>query len=135
MDNAIETAQKLADRPDLLPWVAFIVVCATVYANRQVLKDYIISRTESNRESKMQSAILVEVLRNNTAALDNNTAALESVKADRGETRRMLEHHEELSAGRDERTLAIVQRVEARVTDNGEKLSLVEDRTENIRQS
>lgn len=133
MDNAIEAAQQLADRPDLLPWVVFVVVCAVVYANRRVLKDYIVSRIESNRESKVQSAVLVEVLRNNTTALDNNTAALESVKADRGETRQMIEHHEGLSAGRDERTLAIVQRVEARVADNGEKLRLLEDRTENIR--
>lgn len=135
MDQAMNLARELENAPDLLPYLVFACVCCVCFSERKLIKDYFLSKIEANREVKTHSAILVEVLRNNTAALDNNTAALESVKADRGETRRMLEHHEELSAGRDERTLAIAQRVEARVTDNSEKLSLVEDRTENIRQS
>lgn len=135
MDEAINLARELRSVPDLLPYIVFACICWVCFNERTLIKDYFHSKIDANRESKTQSAILVEVLRNNTAALDNNTAALESVKADRGETRRMLEHHEELSAGRDERTLAIVQRVEARVTNNSEKLSLVEDRTENIRRS
>ena len=129
MDEIISAATEMAHRPDLLPWVVFVAVVAVAYRERGLIRDYFVSRTDAQREAKTQSAILVEVLRNNTAALDNNTAALESVKADRGETRRMLEHHEELSAARDAQTYEVVTRVEQRLHKNGELLGLIEDRT------
>lgn len=130
MGDAMGMAQQLRDAPDLLPWVVFVAVAMVLYKERATVREYFTTKIEANREAKTQSAILVEVLRNNTAALDNNTAALESVKADRGDTRRLLEHHEDMSAEREARMLAIVQRVEARVNENSGKLGLIEDRTE-----
>lgn len=130
MSEAIDIAKVLHGTPDLFPWVCLVIVLIIIFANRSKIGKYIDSRIEANESKKHSDAIMEELVRNNTAALNNNTAALESVKQDRGETRRLLSYHEEMSAERDHHIQEVVNRIDKTVTNNSMQIGLIEDRTE-----
>ena len=136
MDETLEIAKLLHDTPDLFPWVCFATIIVLVIAQHKRIFAYFDARIESYNAKKESDAVIAELIRNNTAALNNNTAALESVKADRGETRRMLTYHENASkerikAVRDdlEHIQTVVNRVDETVSSNSENIRIIEDRT------
>ena len=133
MQEAIDLAHELANAPSLLPYLVFAIVCCVCFAERKTIKDYFVSKIEANREIHTQNIIQNELLRTLKVALDNNTAAFSVNESDRGETRKMLAHHDEMSAERDARILAIVKRIDDNVSTNVERLGIIEDRTENSR--
>ena len=119
----------LHDTPDLFPWVVLAIVLFLLVKERSTIRRYFAARIEAYEGRKQADAVLAELIRNNTAALDNNTAALESVKADRGETRRLLSYHEQASAERIQHVQEVVNRIDATVTDNSRQINIIEDRT------
>lgn len=101
-----------------------------------MFRRYFNSRMDYYSSRKQSDAVMAELIRNNTAALDNNTAVLESYKNDRGETRRMVDYHEKASKERidsihDEigHMLTVVNRIDATVSENNKQITLIEDRT------
>ena len=108
-----------------------------IIGQRKLIVEYMQSRiTEHNakalwyKNQTKSSEVTAEVIRNNTAALNNNTEALRTSNEDRGETRRMLDKHEELSKERDRHIQEVVNRIDDTVSKNSFKLGLIEDRTE-----
>lgn len=130
MDETIEIARVLHDTPDLFPWVCLVLVCFVLWYNRQSISRYINARADYYISRKSSDAVQAEVIRNNTAALNNNTAALENNRVDRGETREMLRHHEQVSAERIQYVQEVVNRIDATVTSNSKQIGLIEDRTD-----
>lgn len=130
MDEAIELGRLLHDTPDLFPWVCLAIICILVVAQHKRILAYFDARIEAYGAKKEHDAVLAELIRNNTAALNNNTAALESVKADRGETRRMLQYHENCSKERMEHIQTVVNRIDETVSQNERDISVIKDRTE-----
>lgn len=100
MDEAVEFAKLLHDTPDLFPWVCLSIIIVLCTAQHKRIFAYFDARIEAYSAKKQSDAVLAELIRNNTAALNNNTAALESVKQDRGESRRMIQYHENVSKER-----------------------------------
>ena len=129
MQDAVELAKQLQGTPDLLPWVVFIVICTVLYANRSMVMEYFKARIGYWRSMKDVNAILPEVIRNNTAAMNMCTEAFKDWKGDRGENRRMLEFHEQASAERMQHIQEVVNRIDEIVTSNSKNLGLIEDRT------
>lgn len=136
MDQVFTMANELKQSPDLLPWVVFISICFLIWKERNMFRRYFNSRMDYYSSRKQSDAVMAELIRNNTAALDNNTAVLESYKNDRGETRRMVDYHEKASKERidsihDEigHMLTIVNRIDATVSENNKQITLIEDRT------
>lgn len=130
MEDAIEIGKLLHDTPDLFPWVCLAIILAIAYNQRKRIGAYFDARVESYKAKQQADAVMAELVRNNTAALNNNTAALESVKQDRGETRRMLDYHENASKERIEHLQTVMNRVDTTLTANNKMLNLLEDRTE-----
>lgn len=144
MEEPIKWAQILHDTPDLFPWVCLVIICLVVLSQHKRILGYFDARIGAYNAKKQSDAVLAELIRNNTAALNNNTAALESVKTDRGETRRLLSFHEQASVERIEalrgdisnvrsdisHVQTVVNRVDETLTDNNKILGLIEDRTE-----
>ncbi len=130
MEEIMTIAQTLQSTPDLFQWVVLALIVFVIFTNRNRIESLIDAAIDERKERKRSNIILSELIRNNTSALDNNTAALNMVKNDRGETRRMLEHHEELSKARDEETLASVGAIRSIVNENKAKISVVEDRVD-----
>ena len=136
MDEAIEIGKLLHDTPDLFPWVCLsiiLIVCATQH--KRILA-YFDARIEAWTSKKESDAVMAELIRNNTAALNNNTAALNAVKNDRGTTRNMLDYHERVSKERNDAVLneiahvqTVVNRIDETVSSNSESIRIVEDRT------
>lgn len=121
MEETIKWAQMLRDSPDLFPWVCLALFMVIIFSQRNRIFAYFDARIESHKERERFDNIMTELIRNNTAALENNTAALESVKQDRGESRRMIQHHEDISRERIETVrddLAHIQTVVNRIDDN-----------------
>lgn len=129
MEEAIELGKLLHDTPDLFPWVCLAIICIVVVAQHKRILAYFDARIDAYSAKKQSDAVMAELIRNNTAALNNNTAALDAVRADRGETRRLLAHHEELSAERDKHIQTVVNRIDETVTNNSKLIELLEDRT------
>lgn len=136
-EDMIDWAEALRTHPDLLPWIIFITICAVVIAQHKRILAYFDSRIEAHKARERSDAILAELIRNNTAALDNNTAALKSVEADRGETRRMLAFHESASKERIdavkkelEHMQTVINRVDDKVAKNNQMMAILEDRTD-----
>lgn len=100
MDQTLEWARLLHDTPDLFPWVCLALVIFVVTAQHKRIFAYFDARIDAYKAKQQSDAVLAELIRNNTAALNNNTAALESVKQDRGESRRMIQYHENVSKER-----------------------------------
>lgn len=129
MQDAVELAKQLKGTPDLLPWVVFIVICTVLYANRGMVMEYFKARIGYWRSMKDVNAILPEVIRNNTAAMNMCTEAFKDWKGDRGENRRMLEFHERASCERMQHIQEVVDRIDVTVTSNSKQIGLIEDRT------
>lgn len=130
MSEYMDIAQRLHDTPDLLPWVIFIFVAGIVIAERKMIKEYFAARIEYWRSKKSTDSLIPEVIRNNTAALEHNTAAVERWGNDRGENRRMLEHHERMCVERERHLQEVLNRVDKTVTSNARQLDILEDRTD-----
>lgn len=137
MEEPLKWAQMLHESPDLFPWVCLVIICMVVLAQHKRILAYFDARIDAYTAKKQSDAVLAELIRNNTAALNNNTAALESVKSDRGETRRMLDFHEKASAERIEslrNDIAHIQIVlnhaDETLQSNNKMIGLIEDRTE-----
>lgn len=138
MNDAIELGKMLHDTPDLFPWVVLAIVLIVIIAQHKRILAYFDARIEAYREKQQSDAVLAELIRNNTAALNNNTAALEAVKNDRGLTRELLKHHEEASKERIDsihdslvHIQTVLNRVDGTVSNNSESIRIVEDRTRN----
>lgn len=136
MNDAIELGKMLHDTPDLFPWVVLAIVCVVVVAQHKRILAYFDAKIEAYKEKQKSDAVLAELIRNNTAALNNNTAALEMVKNDRGITRNMIDYHEKVSKERIDavqesisHVQTVVNRIDEIVCDNSENIKLVEDRT------
>lgn len=128
MDQTIEIAKLLHDTPDLFPWVCFATFIVLLVTQHKRIFAYFDARIESYNSKKQSDAVIAELIRNNTAALNNNTAALESVKADRGETRRMLTFHEQSSKERMDHIQTVVNRIDETVTQNEQDINILKDR-------
>lgn len=136
MNEAVELGRLLHDTPDLFPWVCLAIVMIVIVAQHKRILAYFDARIESYKEKERSDAVLAELIRNNTAALNNNTAALEMVKSDRGITRNMIDYHEKVSKERIDsvqesisHVQTVVNRIDEIVSDNSESIKLVEDRT------
>lgn len=137
MQEALEAARQFHENPGLFPWVVLALIVLFIISQRKLIVEYVQSRiTEHNAKAlwyenqTKSSEVTTEVIRNNTAALNNNTEALHTSNEDRGETRRMLDKHEELSKERDRHIQEVVNRIDETVSMNSLKLGLIEDRTE-----
>lgn len=128
MDETIEFARLLYDSPDLFPWVCLAIVIFVVVAQHKRILAYFDARIEAYGAKKQSDAVLAELIRNNTAALNNNTAALESVKQDRGESRRMIQYHENASKERMEHIQIVVNRIDETVNQNEKGIMVLTDR-------
>ena len=117
MTEPIEIAQALRASPDLFPWVLLAVVLLVAYKQRGLIGEYIRARIDYWRSMKDVNATLPEVIRNNTTAMSLCTEAFRDWKSDRGENRRLIEKHEQLSAERHERVLSEIEHVRAVVND------------------
>lgn len=111
MSEPIEIAQALRATPDLFPWVLLAVVMLFVYKQRELITEYVRARIDYWRSMKDVNATLPEVVRNNTAAMNMCTEAFRDWKSDRGENRKLIEKHEQLSAERHERILSEIEHV------------------------
>ena len=129
MQEAIDVAKELRAMPDLLPWVIFVVVYIVLWANKGLVMEYIKARIGYWKSMKDVNAVLPEVIRNNTAAMNLCTEAFRDWKADRGENRRLLQFHEQASAERMQHIQEVVNRIDATVTSNSKSIGLIEDRT------
>lgn len=136
MEEPIELARLLHDSPDLFPWVCLAVVLFIIVAQHKRILAYFDARIDAYTAKKQSDAVLAELIRNNTAALNNNTAALEAVKTDRGETRKLVNFHENMSKERMDsirddiaHVQIVVNRVDETLTLNNRILGLLEDRT------
>ena len=128
MDETIEIATLLHDSPDLFPWVCLSIVIFVVVAQHKRILAYFDARIDAYGAKKQSDAVLAELIRNNTAALNNNTAALESVKQDRGESRRMIQYHENASKERMEHIQNVVNRIDETVNQNEKGIMVLTDR-------
>lgn len=138
MNEAIEMGKLLHDTPDLFPWVCLSIVLIVLVAQHKRILEYFDARINSYKEKERSDAVIAELIRNNTAALNNNTAALEMVKNDRGITRNMIDYHEKVSKERIdgihdqlEHIQTVINRVDETVSNNSESIRIVEDRTRN----
>lgn len=136
MSDALEIGRLLHDTPDLFPWVCLAIIMIVAVSQHKRIFAYFDSRIEAHKEKQKADAVLAELIRNNTAALNNNTAALETVKNDRGLTRELLKHHEEASKERVDsihdsldHIQTVINRVDETVSNNSESIRIVEDRT------
>lgn len=130
MNDAVELGKLLHDTPDLFPWVCLAIVLIVILTQHKRILAYFDARIEAYGARKEHDAVLAELIRNNTAALNNNTAALDSVRADRGETRRLLQYHENSSKERTEHLQTVVNRIDETVSQNEKDISLIKDRTQ-----
>lgn len=130
MDEAVELGLLLRETPDLFPWVVLALICIICATQHKRIISYFDARIDAYSSKKQTDAVMAELIRNNTAALNNNTAALDAVRADRGETRRLLAHHEEMSAERDRHIQTVVNCIDENVSANGKKIHIIEDRTD-----
>lgn len=128
MNDAIELGKMLHDTPDLFPWVVLAVVMIVIVAQHKRILAYFDAKIESYKERERSDAIIAELIRNNTAALDNNTAALDMIKADRGEERQLIQYHEQASKERIEHIQTVVNRIDETVSQNEKDISILKDR-------
>lgn len=137
MNDAIELGKMLHDTPDLFPWVVLAIVCVVVVAQHKRILSYFDARIEAYKERQKSDAIVAELIRNNTAALNNNTAALEGVKSDREVTRELINYHEKVSKERIDsvqdsirHVQIVVNRIDETVSQNEKDISILKDRRE-----
>lgn len=133
MDEALDIAERMANKPDLLPWVIFACVVVVILANQKRFLDLFDSAIKGHKarikyyeEKEKSDTRMEEIVRANTEALNNNTKAFETITSDRGESRKMITHHEDMSMERDRHIQAGVNAIREVVTDNTVKLSKIE---------
>lgn len=136
MDEAVEIGKLLHDTPDLFPWVCLGIILIVCTAQHKRILAYFDARIKAWCSKEKSDAVMAELVRNNTAALNNNTAALNSVKIDRGESRRLIQFHEQVSKERVDKVLddishvqTVVNRIDETVNSNSENIKIIEDRT------
>lgn len=136
MDEAIELGKLLHKSPDLFPWVCLAVILIIAISQHKRIFAYFDARINAYNAKQQSDAVIAELIRNNTAALNNNTAALEAVKNDRGVARSMIEFHEKASKERIDsihdsldHIQTVINRVDETVSNNSESIKIVEDRT------
>ena len=117
MDQTLEIAKLLHDTPDLFPWVCLALIIIVAFSQHRRIFAYFDARIDAYAARKQSDAVLAELIRNNTAALENNTAALNAVKQDRGESRRMIQFHEQVSAERIQNVRDDINHVQTVVND------------------
>lgn len=133
MDESLDFAKQLADRPDLLPWVIFVVIVVFFLANQKRFIDLFDSIVKGHKarikyyeEKEKSETRMEEIVRANNEALNNNTKAFETISTDRGESRKMIDHHEAMSSERDRNIQDTINTVRDTVVDNTVKLSKIE---------
>ena len=136
MDEVIEIGKLLHDTPDLFPWVCLSIVLILMATQHKRILAYFDARIDAYSAKKQADAVMAELVRNNTAALNNNTAALNAVKTDRGLTRQLIQYHEQASKERIEslcgeivHVQTVVNRIDETVSSNSENIRIIEDRT------
>lgn len=136
VSEPMEIAKLLHDTPDLFPWVLLGVVLLVAYKQRGLIGEYVRARIDYWRSMKDVNATLPEVIRNNTSAMNLCSEAFRDWKSDRGENRRLVEKHEQLSLERHERVLSEIEHVRAVVNDieqdtksNATGIAVLKDRT------
>lgn len=128
LDEPIRWAQVLHDTPDLFPWVCLVLICIVMLSQHKRIIAYFDARIDAYGAKKQSDAVLAELIRNNTAALENNTAALNAVKSDRGETRRLLQYHENASAERIQHLQNVINDIEHDTKSNAAGIKVLLDR-------
>lgn len=128
LEQPIHWAQVLRESPDLFPWVCLVLICIVMLSQHKRILAYFDARIEAYGAKKQSDAVLAELIRNNTAALENNTAALDAVRADRGETRRLVTYHEEMSAERIQHLQSVVNDIEQDTKANAAGIKVLLDR-------
>lgn len=128
LDEPIRWAQVLHDTPDLFPWVCLVLICMVLLSQHKRIIAYFDARIDAYGAKKQSDAVLAELIRNNTAALENNTAALNAVKSDRGETRRLLQYHENASAERIQHLQNVINDIEHDTKSNAAGIKVLLDR-------
>ena len=136
MDEAIEIGKLLHDTPDLFPWVCLAIILIVCCAQHKRILGYFDARIDAWRAKEKSDAVMAELVRNNTAALNNNTAALNAVKNDRGATRALIDYHEKVSKERIDAVMGeishvqtVVNHIDEIVQSNAKGIQIVEDRT------
>lgn len=136
MDEAVELGKLLHDAPDLFPWVCLAIILIVCTAQHKRILGYFDARIDAWSSKKQSDAVIAELIRNNTAALNNNTAALNAVKNDRGATRALIDYHEKVSKERIDAVMGeinhvqtVVNRIDETVQSNAKGIQIVEDRT------
>lgn len=136
MEEVVNLGQLLHDSPDLFPWVCLAIILIVATAQHKRIFAYFDARIEAHGAKQKSDAVLAELIRNNTAALDNNTAALVSVKQDRGETRRLINYHERISKERIdamrctiEHVQSTIDRIDETVNSNSRDMKIITERT------
>ena len=136
MDEAVELGKLLHDTPDLFPWVCLGIILIVCCAQHKRILGYFDTRIDAWRAKEKSDAVMAELVRNNTAALNNNTAALNAVKNDRGATRALIDYHEKVSKERIDAVMCeinhvqtVANRIDETVQSNAKGIQIVEDRT------
>lgn len=127
MDEAIKFGKMLHDTPDLFPWVCLAMLCIIIISQRKRILAYFDARIDAYNSKRESDAVMAELIRNNTAALNNNTAALESVRTEREATMRMLEYHEKVSKERIEHLQTIMNRIDDTVSQNEKDITIIKE--------
>ena len=135
MEETLDIARTLRETPDLFPWVCLSIILFIICAQHKRILAYFDARIDAYKAKQQADAVMAELVRNNTAALNNNTAALQSVKQDRGESRRMIQYHENTSKERMEmirddiaHVQSVVNDIRDTVTQNEKDITVLKER-------
>lgn len=129
MGDVIDMAERMYMQPDLLGWVIFILACVVIIAQHKRILAYFDARIEAQRDRVKSDAVMAELVRNNTAALQNNTEMLSILRTERHEMAALLENHETMSAERLSHVQTVVNRIDQTVRENHSDITLIADRT------
>lgn len=129
MGEAMDVARLLHDTPDLFPWVCLALLLIVIATQHKRIIAYFDARIESYLDKKQSDAVMAELVRNNTAALENNTQMLSILKQERQQMVTLLEQHESFSAERIAHLQTVINRVDKTVTENQRDIVLINDRT------
>ena len=129
MAEVFDYGERLYNNPGLLPWVVFAVFIVIAIAQHKRIFAYFDARIEAQKAKVKSDAVMAELVRNNTAALQNNTEMLSILKTERHEMAALLENHETLSAERIAHLQTVVNRIDGTVRDNHNDITLIADRT------
>lgn len=129
MNEVFVHAEKLRNSPDLLGWVIFVMVCIVLIRQHKRILAYFDARIESWKARQQDGALMAELIRNNTAALENNTQMLSILKQDRREMVYRLETHDEDIKESVSHLQTVINRIDKTVSDNHTDITLIADRT------